>query len=454
LNLDSLYLSVFNVSTDTGRVRLIRGIGSSHVVWPETLMMAPRWLTTICAPDSNIAVTLAGLDARIYRNDSMNTSRTWDLLPEHFTGTWVNEITVSGNFLYAVGSTQWLSLDRGYSWQTLPAADPLGDLDIDFGPGGARGIVSGGQEDPGSGWVRYTTDFGQTWSPRTLQTDVPVRTVLMLTDSLGYAAGGIANDAIGRVWRTTDGGVSWQLELEVDAEITELGYARESGGYVNVIAAGYYADFSCGIWRSHVALPDTADAALVFSSDTLNFYAAAGQSASQEVVLKNFGTANINVTDWFDIAPFSVDCCTQDVLLQPGDSMIATVTFAPTADGEFANGIRVLNDHGEYLQLEVTGSTMTDAAPRSALPDELSLVVAPNPGNAEFRLSYSLLKSSDVSLKVFDVTGREVATLVDAARVAGEHVMSWDASALASGVYFAVLRAGGNATVRKMVLMK
>jgi glucuronoarabinoxylan endo-1,4-beta-xylanase len=69
-------------------------------------------------------------------------------------------------------------------------------------------------------------------------------------------------------------------------------------------------------------------------------------------------------------------------------------------------------------------------------------------------LSYSLLKSSDVSLKVFDVTGREVATLVDAARVAGEHVMSWDASALASGVYFAVLRAGGNATVRKMVLMK
>jgi hypothetical protein len=94
------------------------------------------------------------------------------------------------------------------------------------------------------------------------------------------------------------------------------------------------------------------------------------------------------------------------------------------------------------------------AAPRAALPDELALNVSPNPGNAEFRLSYSLLTNSDVSLRVFDVTGREVATLVDAARVAGEHVMSWDASALASGVYFAVLRSGGNATVRKMVLMR
>ncbi|MCB1060098.1 MAG: T9SS type A sorting domain-containing protein [Calditrichaeota bacterium] len=451
---DSLYLSAFNAQQDTGIVRLLRGAGNSYVVWAETLLLAQRWLTTIAAPDSNTGVAIAGLDARIFRNDSMQTSRTWDALPEHFNGTWVKEITVSGNFVYAVGSTQWLSLDRGYSWQTLPPADPLGDSDIDFGPGGARGIVGGGQDNPASGWVRYTTDFGQTWSARTLQTDIPIRTVLMISDSLGYAAGGLANDAIGRVWRTTDGGETWQLQLEADAEITELGYARESGGYINVIAAGYYADFRCGVWRSHVPYPDTIGAAMLLSQDTLRFYAAVGHSEPQQVSLKNVGSVDITVTDWLDAGPFVIDCCSQDVLLQPGDSMIVSVTFAPGIDGEYQNSIRVLNDRNEFLELNVLGSTLTDASPRTTLPSELSLKVSPNPGNAEFRLSYTLSKSSDVALRIFDTTGREVTTLVDADRAGGEHVLQWNASALPSGVYFAALRADGANAVAKLVLMK
>ncbi len=451
---DSIYVTVFDAETNRGVLRLVRGFGNLHVVWPDTILLTNHWLTSVIAPDSNIAVALSGLDARIYRNDSMLTSTHWDTLSEHFTGTWVKEHATVGNFTYAVGSHQWLTLDRGFSWQTMPASDPLGDTDISFAPNSAHAIICGALEDPPTGWVRFTTDFGQSWSERTLQTNVPLRAALMLNDTLGYVAGGIVDDAVGRVWRTTDGGANWELELEVEAEITELGYSRESGGYINVLATGYFADFRGGVWRSHLAYPDTADAALVFSEDTLEFFAPVGQSVSHDVVLKNLGNEDTSVRDWFDIGPYTTTCCTQDVLLQPGDSMTVTVTFTPVVDGDFPNAIRVFNDHGEFLELVVRGSTGTDVSPRVTLPQEISLLVYPNPGNAEFRLSYSLAKSSDVTLTLFDVTGREVAVLADGVRDAGEHIVNWSANNQPSGVYFAVLNAGDASTVTKLVLMK
>ncbi len=454
LNYDSLFLSVFNSSNSNAVVRLIRGFGGGYVIWPDSILRADRWLTSIAATDSHTVVALAGLDARIFRNDSIGFNTHWDTLAEHFTGTWVKELTSVGNFTYAVGSSQWLTLDRGYSWQLLPAADVFGDVDIDFSPTTARGLVCGGLEDPPAGWIRYTTDFGQSWSARTLQTDIPLRTVFMLTDSIGFAAGGIADSAVGRVYRTDDGGVTWRLDLEVDAEITELGYARESGGYVNVIAAGYFADFRCGVWRSHLQLPDTSGAALVFSQDTLFFDVPVGENASQEVSLKNVGHGNVNIFDWFDIPPFTTNCCTQDVLLLPGDSMVAEITFSPTVTGDVTNGIRVLNDRGDFVELRVVGSTSSDVKPQNVLPGDLELSVYPNPGNAEFSLSYRLSRNSDVALRLFDITGREVSTLVNDARAAGNHVIHWNASDMASGVYFAVLSTGEASAAQKLVILK
>ena len=61
--------------------------------------------------------------------------------------------------------------------------------------------------------------------------------------------------------------------------------------------------------------------------------------------------------------------------------------------------------------------------------------------------------SSDFS-DLFDLLGREVATLTDGYRDVGNHMVSWDASEMASGIYLYVLRAGENTIGGKMVLMK
>ncbi|MFA7331902.1 MAG: T9SS type A sorting domain-containing protein [Candidatus Delongbacteria bacterium] len=78
----------------------------------------------------------------------------------------------------------------------------------------------------------------------------------------------------------------------------------------------------------------------------------------------------------------------------------------------------------------------------------------PNPFNPATTLEFSLAENSQASLKVYDLSGRQVATLVDGLTERGSHSVTFDAGALPSGVYFYTLQADGQSQTRKMVLMK
>jgi hypothetical protein len=78
----------------------------------------------------------------------------------------------------------------------------------------------------------------------------------------------------------------------------------------------------------------------------------------------------------------------------------------------------------------------------------------PNPFNPTTVISFSIPKQSDVLLKVYDVLGREVASLLDESKFAGHYNVTFDASSLPSGVYFYWLRAGEFVQVKKMLLMR
>ncbi|MBS4029574.1 MAG: T9SS type A sorting domain-containing protein, partial [Ignavibacteriales bacterium] len=69
-------------------------------------------------------------------------------------------------------------------------------------------------------------------------------------------------------------------------------------------------------------------------------------------------------------------------------------------------------------------------------------------------IKYALPVDASVSLKVFDIFGREVATLVFGNKVAGYYSVSFDASKLSSGMYFYKLTAGSFVEVKKLVVMK
>jgi len=94
-------------------------------------------------------------------------------------------------------------------------------------------------------------------------------------------------------------------------------------------------------------------------------------------------------------------------------------------------------------------------APEQKVPDEYVLLQNyPNPFNASTEIGYAIPGGAVVSLKVYDVTGREVETLAEGFRQAGRYTVRWRPTDVASGVYFCRLQAGGYARTVKMVLLR
>jgi hypothetical protein len=78
----------------------------------------------------------------------------------------------------------------------------------------------------------------------------------------------------------------------------------------------------------------------------------------------------------------------------------------------------------------------------------------PNPFNPSTKIKYSIPQSSKVVIKVFDILGNEIETLVNEEKPAGTYEVTWSAANLSSGVYLYQLMAGSYNETKKMLLMK
>lgn len=92
--------------------------------------------------------------------------------------------------------------------------------------------------------------------------------------------------------------------------------------------------------------------------------------------------------------------------------------------------------------------------PEDTAADALALSAYPNPFLSDLTLSYVLSQPSRVRLAIYDVLGREIATLTDAYRAAGEHRTRFSAEPLPAGLYIVRLEAGGHHIARRLVLLK
>ena len=78
----------------------------------------------------------------------------------------------------------------------------------------------------------------------------------------------------------------------------------------------------------------------------------------------------------------------------------------------------------------------------------------PNPFNQSVTIAYEIPQAGKVSLKVYDISGREVAMLVEGNVSAGSHILTWNADGLASGVYFCILNNKRHTEIKKIILLK
>jgi len=93
--------------------------------------------------------------------------------------------------------------------------------------------------------------------------------------------------------------------------------------------------------------------------------------------------------------------------------------------------------------------------PASQIPGEYKLGQNyPNPFNPVTKISFDLPKSGPVTLKIYDVVGREMITLVNEVKNAGSYIVDFDGSSFPSGTYFYRLESGGFVSTKKMILIK
>lgn len=127
--------------------------------------------------------------------------------------------------------------------------------------------------------------------------------------------------------------------------------------------------------------------------------------------------------------------------------------LAIAADGGY---YWLLSDQIYPRVVRLVADTTTDAVPEPLTPLPLIHLEQnyPNPFNSTTTISFSLPRTMHVTLRVYDLTGREVGTLVDSNEEVGEHQIQFDANTLPSGVYFYQLRAGQFSETRKLLLIR
>jgi endo-1,4-beta-xylanase len=140
-----------------------------------------------------------------------------------------------------------------------------------------------------------------------------------------------------------------------------------------------------------------------------------------------------------------------------GDTLIRVSSLA--SNTRIYWRVSAANEHGtsEYSVTAsfTTGDQVVAVKEFGGIPAKFALSQNyPNPFNPSTTIEYDLPKASYVLLKVYDVLGREVKTLVDGRKNAGRYSVRFDASDLPSGVYFYSLQAGDKSFVKKLLLLK
>ncbi|MDZ7625229.1 MAG: T9SS type A sorting domain-containing protein [Ignavibacteriaceae bacterium] len=175
-----------------------------------------------------------------------------------------------------------------------------------------------------------------------------------------------------------------------------------------------------------------------------------------EFVIKNYGTAKTYTLELNDRSSLE-----QEIFEYPLVDLQANSaqTLQPNWDNLYGSQLMILIDLGidgtidDTLRLDNTVNVEDQGSLLS--PNNYNLAQNyPNPFNPSTTIQFSIPQRSNVTLKVYDVLGNEVTTLVNEEKERGVYTISFNASALASGMYLYRIQAGLFVETKKMILLK
>ncbi len=337
------------------------------------------------------------------------------------------------------------------------------------------------------GTILYTHNGGETWARSEIGLNFPIYDLSFVNADTGWAVGGdfLGERKRGIILYTRDGGVNWEIQFETNFTglfPTKLFHAIEFSDSLNGWAfAGAYTDNF-----SSTYLYRTTDGGIEWNITGTEFYAPLWEISVHNdtiwgsgfgFVSSNDGGENWTTNPWIENNTFA----TQDVKLingckgwvlavtlsEPSGSVIintedcgATWIVKLSQQNPILQSLYILDNFGTWA----VGSSGVIMSYRNTVgikdrtgetAQEFHLIQNyPNPFNPKTNISYSLPVSGDVSLIIYNLLGEEVTRLVDGHMPSGTYTTTWNASNVASGMYFYRLTSGDFIQTKKMVLLK
>jgi photosystem II stability/assembly factor-like uncharacterized protein len=407
----------------------------------------------------------AGLDGGgIYR--STDEGESWTQVGLYVAG--VKKIAINSNdniFTSVWGISR--STDLGMTWE--PINNGLGNYDVRaLIVKKSNGYLFAGTNDSPNGLIFRSTDNGESWARAdNFPTGIAINGLAVgLNGEIIATASGYHN----LCQKSTDDGITWQ----------DIKYGQEIGcGKVAFNSAGdlFSASYGGGLWK----LPTDDTTWIDLTSNVGSNWIYTFFIGSNDYLYTEGKRSIDNGEIWTTIGNGSF-----------------IYSFAENSQGHlflgtnsYGSGVYRSIDYGETLELinnglpanidinalaidsdnylyagtggksmfKTTTSTITYVDDINFAPTSFSLEQNyPNPFNPNTIISYTLPNSGNITLKIYDVLGNEVETLVDVYKPAGSYEVEFNTSSisyhLSSGVYFYQLKAGNFVQTKKMLLIK
>jgi len=407
---------------------------------------------------------------------STNNGASWTAANTGVTNTSISALGVFGSNLFAADNGIQLSTNNGNSWLAVDSGISSNTYVDALAMSPASGGASSTNLFAGMGYqsgILRSTNNGTSWT--LLDSGVTNLFITCLAVSGANLFAGNGQYANG-VFLSTDNGISWTA---VDSGLTNTavfslavipGGIRATNIFAGTQNGGVFLSTNNGIsWSlpsnrlsKEIVYALGVEGTTLFagtgegvflSTDNGTSWTAAGLSNAIVSALAIWGTNIFAGTIYTGVSNggifLSTDNGTSWTAVDTGLTNTNISSLAISETDLFAG----TNGSGTWRR---PLSDMTDVKlSQSEIPAHFSLSQNyPNPFNPSTAISFDLPLRSFVSLKVFDILGREVSTIASGEMEAGSYTLQWNAANMSSGVYFYRIQSGSFEAVKKMMLLK
>lgn len=469
-------------------------------------------IKSILAVDSLVVYAISNDGVAFFSNDGGNNWQTQKVYDNFETQHKIFFVNPTKGFLVGFNGRILVSDGQGLDWQPLYDTFNTQIHAIDFV--NSQVGWAGGRQFDGRGFLFKTTDGGYSWTPQDTGAGFIID-IEMLSELSGWAVGG------NKVYRTADGGENWtsfsfirrshirgvQFLNNNFGVIYEV-WDRDTGKLYNYITldggenwAPYqlaetssfsklkFTDFTHGWMLNSEALWFSADTSKTWTKNT-NIDVRSGFSFDfiandRGWVVPNFNEVYRTLDGGNSWQPFPLPFTNQTFELKFVDGQRGFISgtngviFTTNDGGESwrhgtsftSNWLLDIDSYsdGKTVDVWIAGDgfhvlhqsflVSSVAAPEVGIREFRLFQNYPNPFNASTQIEYELPSSAHVILKIYDILGREVRTLIDRHQDSGNHKALWDGKnearkAVSSGLYIYKLTAGNRVQTKKILFLK